>query len=405
MNLFNTDTDTQVFRNRDTLQDDYVPDELAGNTRDSEMQQLATALQPIIHGDSPDNVILRGPNGSGKTAAGRVVLNVLEHEIEQVDNRTFSHVLVNGSQHNTGYQLTRELANKLHPAEDYKQGHSYSALIDAVAEGINDLDGAVVVAIDELGDIDDIDKLLYLLTRSSSNDALSGKQIGIIATTTDASFKNELSTHVKSTLGKRTVKFDSYTSNELREILDHRVEQAFADEAVDESAIALCAALASQQGGDARFALDLLKYAGDLASRIGHGHVTDDEINEARDIWESEHVDSLVADHSLKHRQVLYAVIELCIVNDIQAPRTAAIINRYKDIVQRSKSVEMVGDRTVARYLQAFVDDGLLRSSLNQHSDGSWREYEPVFDIQHILDALQSDFDRDKIVPHNELPD
>lgn len=34
MKLFNTDTETQVFRNRDSLQDDYVPDELAGDTRD-----------------------------------------------------------------------------------------------------------------------------------------------------------------------------------------------------------------------------------------------------------------------------------------------------------------------------------------------------------------------------------
>ncbi|QIB79085.1 AAA family ATPase [Haloferax volcanii] len=402
MKLFNTDTETQVFRNRDSLQDDYVPDELAGDTRDDEMQQLATALQPIITGDQPDNVLVRGPNGSGKTAAVRVVLNILDYEIESIEGVNFSYVIVNGSQHNTGYQLTRDLANKLHPDTDFRQGHSYSALLNAVAEGIKGLDGAVVVAIDELSDIDDVDKLLYLLTRSSSNDALAGKQMGVVATTTDASFKNELSPHVKSTIGKRTVKFDAYTSNQLREVLNHRVEKAFAEGSVDESAISLCAALATQQGGDARFALDLLKYGGDIANR-GDGRVTETEINQANDMWAREHVDSIVSDFSLKERQVLCAYMELCEVADVSSPRTAQIVRRYQTLAGRSKSAEVVSDRTVARYLQSLVDEGLLRSTLHQDKEGTWREYEPAFDSIHYLDALRSDVDRDKIAPHEDL--
>lgn len=89
-------------------------------------------------------------------------------------------------------------------------------------------------------------------------------------------------------------------SKEVYKILDARVEEAFTEEVVDESALSLCAALASKQGGDARFALDLLKYAGDITSRKGAHNVTDDEIEEAREIWEKEHVDRLVADFSLK---------------------------------------------------------------------------------------------------------
>lgn len=121
MDLFNTDTGS-IFKDRDTLQDGYIPDDLAGNTRDEEMQMLATALQPVIHGNTPDNVLLRGPNGSGKTAAVRIVLDVLQHEIKQIDGHEFSPIIVNGSQHNTGYQLTRDIANRLHPEEEYKQG-------------------------------------------------------------------------------------------------------------------------------------------------------------------------------------------------------------------------------------------------------------------------------------------
>ncbi|WP_231189420.1 AAA family ATPase [Haladaptatus sp. DYF46] len=404
MKLFNTDIDAQVFRDRDTLQDDYVPEELAGNTRDDELQQLAAALQPIIHGNAPDNVILRGPNGSGKTAAVRIVLNVLGHEINQLDQREFSYLIVNGSQHNTGYQLARELANKLHNDTEFKQGHSYSALLDAVAQGVENLNGAVVVAIDELRDgIEDIDQLLYLLSRTSSNDALTDKKIGLIATTTDASFKNMLSPNVKSTLGKRTIKFAAYDTDDLRKILDSRVKDAFAEEAVEESALALCAALASQQGGDARFALDLVKYAGDIASQNGANHVTEEEIDKARKLWEKEHVDSIVANLALKQRQVLYSLVDLADVDNISKPRTAKIISCYNNVAKRSKSVEVVSNRTVSRYLQTFVDEGLLRTELHHHHEGSWRDYELVFDEEYILEALRDDIERGKIAVSDDL--
>lgn len=401
MELFNTNPNDTVFANRDTLQGDYIPDELAGNTRDNEMKQLAEVLQPIINGDSPDHVILRGPNGSGKTATVRIVLNVLEHRMKQVE-KEFSPLIINGAQHTTGYQLTRDLANKLH-SKEYKQGHSYSTLIDVVADGISNLEGTVVVAIDELSGIEDISRLLFLLTRSSSNDALTGKQLGVLATTTDTSFRDDLSSDVKSTLGQRTITFSSYTSEELRAILDHRVEQAFTDETVDDAALSLCAALASRRGGDARFALDLLKYAGDIASQSGNGRVSDTEIDTARTRWEAERVETFVTDSSLKQRQVIYALAEIIAIGGHEPVRTVEIATRYKEIAKRSKSAEIVSDRMVARYLRSFVEDGLLRSQLQNHSEGTWREYQFAFDLEHVLTTLKIDFQRDLIDQHSEL--
>lgn len=52
-------------------------------------------------------------------------------------------------------------------------------------------------------------------------------------------------------------------------------------------------------------------------------------------------------------------------VNNISEPRTTEIIDCYKEVAKCSKSVEVVGDRTVGRYLQSFVDEGLLRTELH----------------------------------------
>lgn len=403
MDLFNTDTE-YIFTDRDTLHDGYVPDDLAGNTRDEEMQMLATALQPIIHGNTPDNVLLRGPNGSGKTAAVRIVLDVLQHKVKQIEECEFSPIIVNGSQHNTGYQLSRDIANRLHPETEYKQGHSMSSVLDAVAEGIASLPGIVVIAIDELSDIEDIDKLLYLLTRSSSHEKLNGTKIGVLTATTDTSFKEDLSSDVLSTLGQRTITFEPYTADELQDILWHRTEQAFAEGTVDQPAIALCAALASRQGGDARFALDILKMAGDIASQTGHGQVTVDQINAARDRWDAERTKTLVTGASLKQRQVIYAHAELVLVDECE-PRTKQISERYKRVAERSKSAEQVGERMVDRYLRSLTDVGLLESELHQYQDGSWRTYSFEFSVENVMSALRTDFQHQRIAPHDDLAD
>lgn len=404
MDLFNTDTKS-IFKNRDTLHDGYVPDDLAGKTRDEEMQMLATALQPVIHDNTPDNVLLRGPNGSGKTAAVRIVLDVLQHEVEQIDGREFTSIVINGSQHNTGYQISRDLANRLHPEEEFKQGHSTSSLLDAVADGLASLPGIIAIAIDELSDIDDIDQLLYLLTRSSSHEKLNGTKLAVLATTTDTSFKEGLSSDVLSTLGQRTISFEPYTADELREILWHRVEQAFAEGTVDQPAIALCAALASRQGGDARFALDILKMAGDIASQTGHEQVTVEQIEAAREQWDSERTKTLVTSVPLKQRQVIYALAEIVLIDECGQARTKRISERYQRVATRSKSAEQVSDRMVDRYLRSFVDAGLLQSELHQRADGTWRTYEFDFDVENVLAALQTDIQQQRIVPHDDLSD
>jgi cell division control protein 6 len=116
-----------------------------------------------------------------------------------------------------------------------------------------------------------------------------------------------------------------------------------------------------------------------------------------------EHVTSLIADCSVKECQVVYSIIELVEVDDITAPRTAEIIQRYETVASRSKSAEIIGDRMVARYLESFVERGLLRTSLHHHSEGTWRDYEIDLNLSYVLSALNDAFPNDKIEMHNKL--
>jgi len=61
MGMFERDTD--IYRDRDALREDYQPEQLVG--RDGELDTYRAALQPVINGEQPNNVFL------GKTGVER----------------------------------------------------------------------------------------------------------------------------------------------------------------------------------------------------------------------------------------------------------------------------------------------------------------------------------------------
>jgi len=52
MGIFERDTD--IYRDRDALREDYQPEELVG--RDEELRAYQTALQPVINAEQPNNI-------------------------------------------------------------------------------------------------------------------------------------------------------------------------------------------------------------------------------------------------------------------------------------------------------------------------------------------------------------
>ena len=65
---------------------------------------------------------------------------------------------------------------------------------------------------------------------------------------------------------------------------------AFCEGALLDSAVALCAALAAAEHGDARRALDLLRVAGELAEREGAGCVGDDNVRYTEERMEHDRI-------------------------------------------------------------------------------------------------------------------
>ncbi len=56
--------DDTLYKRRNTLKVEYVPDDIVG--RDNEIEEYEAALQPIINGEYPDNMFCMGSRVSGR---------------------------------------------------------------------------------------------------------------------------------------------------------------------------------------------------------------------------------------------------------------------------------------------------------------------------------------------------
>jgi cell division control protein 6 len=203
--------------------------------------------------------------------------------------------------------------------------------------------------------------ILYGLTRM--NGELDNSRISIIGISNDLKFKEMLDPRVLSTLGEEEVIFSPYNAVELKGILNQRVALAFNKEAIgDEGVINLVGALAAQEHGDARRALDLLRTAGELAERRGDEKVTQEHVREAQKVIERDTITETVKTLPMQSKAVLFAVYIL--VNRGQKDIfTGECYNVYSEIA-KSLSLDTLTQRRVSDLISELDMLGLINTSV-----------------------------------------
>ncbi|MDZ7687578.1 MAG: hypothetical protein U5J64_02445 [Halobacteriales archaeon] len=156
---------------------------------------------------------------------------------------------------------------------------------DALTEAIDTRETVVVVTLDGIESLvkKDGDKVLYSLSRINTD--LEDARVSLIGISDDAQLTRQLDPRVRSSLGEVKVFFQPYTKEELSDILARRTQTAFEDGVVTDDAVALCAEFAVEDRGhgDARYALDLLRSAGEKSESLGARTVLKEDVRRARD--------------------------------------------------------------------------------------------------------------------------
>ncbi|GAB7009809.1 Cdc6/Cdc18 family protein [Halorubrum trueperi] len=216
--------------------------------------------------------------------------------------------------------------------------------------------------------LDEIDKLveksgddtLYNLSRMNSE--LNRSRISIMGISNDLKFTDFLDPRVKSSLGEEEIVFPPYDANQLRDILQHRADIAFKQDALTDDVIPLCAAFAAQEHGDARRALDLLRTAGELAERSQAEIVAEKHVRQAQDKIELDRVVEVVRTLPTQSKIVLFAVI-LLEKNGVHNINTGEVFNIYKrlceeidaDVLTQRRVTDLISELDMLGIVNAVV--------------------------------------------------
>ncbi len=299
-----------IFTNKKALTISYTPEDLPH--RDNQINQLGLILAPSLKNDRPSNVFIYGGTGTGKTLITRYVTDQLEIAAKKAESDL--HVMyVNCKMKrvaDTEYRLLAYLANMLGkevPPTGLPTDQVYKIFFDALEER----KGIIILIIDEIDALISKvgDELLYNLTRV--NQELQNIKISIIGISNNLSFTEYIDARVKSALSEEELVFTPYNAVQLQDILNDRAKIAFNEDKIKEGVISKCAALAAQEHGDARRALDLLRVSGELAERNNDTQITEKHVDLAESKVDMDRILEVVKTQPKQSKSVMYSIFTL----------------------------------------------------------------------------------------------
>jgi cell division control protein 6 len=329
-NPFERFTSAGVFESPDTLRDVYTPDDL--KHRDEEIDKLVFRLGPALENDRPGHVLLSGPNGSGKTEVSKYISRKflqMPHEDQEVAT-----LHVNCGSAETEYAVVEQLINTVRREEAVGRGYSVNDLIKMACDEISQLGDTVLLTLDEVGQIPEMNTFLYQISRQKQEGThLTDTGVGVIFTGNEFRFTQNFSGAVESSFDKSKVVFEPYSADELRDILSHRADQAFTDQGIEDAAVQLAAAFAAQNGGDARYGLQMLLEAGEHALEVGEAPVNEQHVRVGKRRRDEDRVGESLSTLTANAQLAVFSILSLK-QQGKEDPIGSEIIEEYNRIGQ-----------------------------------------------------------------------
>lgn len=301
----------QIFVNKEVLRISYMPDSLPH--REEEINNLAGILVSALRGETPSNVFIYGKTGTGKTAVAKYVSGALEKKDKEMNNgKKIQSVYLNCQIIDTEYGVLSAIGNNL--IIDWNEripptGWSIDRVYSKLKETIEEEKKIAIIVLDEIDKLvsKSGDDILYILTRMNSD--LSSARTSIIGISNDLKFTDLLDARVKSSLGEHEIIFSPYNAKQLQDILYQRAKLAFGNGILSEEVIPLCSALAAQEHGDARRALDLLRGAGEIAEKECVKIITEEHVKKASHKIELDRMTEVIKTLPTQSKLILLGII------------------------------------------------------------------------------------------------
>jgi len=284
----------------------YMPEILPH--REKEINNLASVLVSALRGETPSNVFIYGKTGTGKTAVTKYVGRELLKKGEET-NKKVNFIYINCEIVDTQYRLLQNIAN--HFIDDWSEripftGWPTDEVYAKLKQMIDRVGGVTVIILDEVDKLKG-DEALYNLSRINSD--LENAKVSVVGISNDLKFTEFLDPRVKSSLGEENMIFPPYNASELKDILNQRIGIALKCDSIDEDVVPLCSALAAQEHGDARRALDLLRMSAEIAERSKEPKITKKFVRLAQNKIEIDRIVEVVRTLPTQSKLILLSIL------------------------------------------------------------------------------------------------
>jgi cell division control protein 6 len=381
-----------LFINKEAMRPTFTPEILPH--RENEINDLASVLAPALKEETPSNVFIYGKPGTGKTAVTKFVGKELLRKGNEIGKKV-NFIYINCEIVDTQYRLLQNIAN--HFIDSWHEripftGWPTDEVYSKLKQMIEKEGGVTVIILDEVDKLKG-DEALYNL--SILNNDLENARISIVGLSNDLKFTEFLDPRVKSRLGEENMIFPPYNAGELSDILNQRIEIALKPGSIDDEVVPLCSALAAQEHGDARRALDLLRMSAELAERARSPRITKKHVRLAQNKIEIDRIIEVVRTLPNQSKIILISILiqdeHIRKKNASATITTGEVYEIYKKLCKKSRS-DILTQRRVADLISELDMLGIITARvISKGRQGRTRDIKVSSSSEEIMKLLQED--------------
>jgi len=376
-----------LITNREILHFTYIPDAIPH--RNSEQEQITQTLIPILKHSRPSNLLVYGKPGTGKTLVVKKILSQIQKRVEK-SNFPIKLVYANSKEETTLYGLLVGFGRELGLGEKElpSTGLAISEVFKRLLKTIEENHYNVVFVIDEIDHLVHLvsktgNDVLYQLTRA--NERLKKATLTLVGISNDLTFKERLDPRVISSLGEEEIVFTNYTVEQLKKILEDRIQLAFIKGAIQESSVNLCAAMAGREHGDARRAIDLLRVAGEIAEREQSNIVKEEHVRKASQKIEEDKETTVLRSYPLHEKLLIIAVMKASGLS------TGEIYTAYKSLCKVIRQKELT-QRRITQMLSDVELSGIITGKIiHQGIHGRTKKYKLTISPEMVKNTFKDE--------------